>query len=195
MAHKYNIDYDITESVHENQVGEPYYPGLHNRRGRKWYKHFRAFQAMMAEIASAEKLKDYYLTIGEKDKADAVQVPELDVKLAKLVMPIRFGHLPDPPAGPTTVTHTVTFKADNFSLVDGQATKVVQVQGPTDPVSLATLEFPAVTIKPEHQATKKVNDAGNWKLTGAQTGNKTEVQIKALSINGNLTVTVITAAK
>ena len=72
---------------------------------------------------------------------------------------------------------------------------LVIVKGPTDPVSLATLEFPVATIKTEHNATKKINDDGKWKLTGSVTGNKTEAEIKALSISGDITITVITAGK
>ena len=100
-----------------------------------------------------------------------------------------------PPTPPVEVSHHVTFKADENSLVDGEAEKVVEVKGPTDPVSLATLAFPTVTIKPEKVATKKVADDGKWKVTGDVTGNKTEAEIKALSISGDITVTVITAGK
>ena len=102
---------------------------------------------------------------------------------------------PIPPVPPVEVSHTVTFKADENSLVDGQAEQVVQVKGPTDPVSLATLTFPAATIKPEKEAEKKLDDDHKWTVTGAIVGTKTEAEIKAMSINGDITITVITVGK
>lgn len=102
---------------------------------------------------------------------------------------------PVPPVPPTEVSHTVTFKADENSLVDGQTMKTVQVKGPTDPVSLATLVFPAATIKPEKASEKKLDDDHKWTVTGSIVGTKTEAEIKAMSINGDITITVITVGK
>ena len=93
------------------------------------------------------------------------------------------------------VTHTVTFKADPVSLVDGQATKVVTVTGPSDPVSLATLVFPVATIKPDKVDTDEISTDGKWRVTGAAYGLKTEAEIKALSINGDITIEVMTSGK
>lgn len=100
-----------------------------------------------------------------------------------------------PPVPPVEVSHNVTFKADENSLVDGEAEKVVEVKGPADPVSLATLVFPNATIKPEKEAEKKINDDGKWKVTGDIVGNKTEAELKAMSISGDIVVTVITVGK
>lgn len=118
-----------------------------------------------------------------------------DVKAGKIIP--RPGEKEEavPPTPTPEVSHTVTFKADENSLVDGQAEKTVVVKGPTDPVSLTTLVFPVATIKPEKTATKKIADDHKWKVTGAITGNKTEAELKAMSINGDITVTVITAGK
>lgn len=99
------------------------------------------------------------------------------------------------PGSSSTVSHTVTFKADSFSLVDGEAQIVKTVTGPAEPVSLSSLVFPVATIKAEHTSTKKINDDAKWRVTGAVIGDKTEAEIKAMSINDNIVVSVITSGK
>lgn len=148
------------------------------------------------------KYKELKTAAGSNPIADITKHPDIKTYIEQILTKyiadkktITDGAVVPPPSAPTEVSHTVTFKADGFSAVDGAAQKVVIVKGPTDPVSLATLTFPVATIKTEHNATKKINDDGKWKLTGSVTGNKTEAEIKALSISGDITITVITAGK
>ena len=148
------------------------------------------------------KYKELKTAAGSNPIADITKHPDIKTYIEQILAKyiadkktITDGAVTPPPATSTEVSHNVTFKADGFSTVDGAPQKVVVVKGPTDPVSLATLTFPVAAIKTEHTATKKINDDGKWKVTGAITGNKTEAEIKALSISGDITITVITAGK
>ena len=81
-------------------------------------------------------------------------------------------------------------------MVDGKASKVQQLTGAnaTDPVSLAGITWPAVTIKTEKAATKQ-RDGLKWTATGGVTGVKEQSDFATLTSATDITLTVVTKAK
>lgn len=162
---------------------------INNNRKKKGLSELTVDQAVAASKAIYEVLNN---------KGKSGDFRKKDIESGKLVP--RPGEILDElskasSSVPPSVTHNITFKADSFSLVDGEAQIIKTVAGSVDPISLSSLEFPAVTIKSEHESTKKVDDNKKWIVTGATTGIHTETEIKAMSINGDITLTAVTVGK
>ena len=101
-----------------------------------------------------------------------------------------------PPTPPAAKKITITFKGGEDAMVDGKASKVQQLTGAnaTDPVSLAGITWPAVTIKTEKAATKQ-RDGLKWTATGGVTGVKEQSDFATLTSATDITLTVVTKAK
>lgn len=101
---------------------------------------------------------------------------------------------PVPP--PANKKIKVTFKGGEDALVDGQASKEIELTGntPTGPVGLKGITWPTVTIKTE-KATTKQRDGLKWAATGGVTGTKEQTDFNSLSSASDVVLTVVTKAK
>lgn len=101
---------------------------------------------------------------------------------------------PVPP--PANKKIKVTFKGGEDALVDGQASKEIELTGttPTGPVGLKGIAWPTVTIKTEKTATKQ-RDGLKWAATGGVTGTKEQTEFNSLTSASDVVLTVVTKAK
>lgn len=102
---------------------------------------------------------------------------------------------PVPPPTPNKKIK-VTFKGGEDALVDGQASKEIELTGttPTGPVGLKGITWPTVTIKTEKASTKQ-RDGLKWAATGGVTGTKEQTDFNGLSSASDVVLTVVTKAK
>ena len=100
------------------------------------------------------------------------------------------------PSTPANKKIKVTFKGGEDALVDGQASKEIELTGttPTGPVGLKGLAWPTVTIKTEKAATKQ-RDGLKWIATGGVTGTKEQSEFNSLTSASDVVLTVVTKSK
>ena len=103
---------------------------------------------------------------------------------------------PTPVPPPANKKIKVTFKGGEDALVDGQASKEIELTGntPAGPVGLKGITWPTVTIKTE-KATTKQRDGLKWAATGGVTGTKEQTDFNGLSSASDVVLTVVTKAK
>lgn len=103
---------------------------------------------------------------------------------------------PTPVPPPANKKIKVTFKGGEDALVDGQASKEIELTGtsPSGPVGLKGITWPTVTIKTE-KATTKQRDGLKWAATGGVTGTKEQTEFNSLTSATDVVLTVVTKAK
>ena len=101
-----------------------------------------------------------------------------------------------PPTPPAPKRITITFKGGEDAMVDGKVSKVQQLTGAnaTDPVSLAGITWPLVTIKTSKAATKE-RDGLKWDASGGVKGVKEQGDFATLTSESDITLTVVTKDK
>lgn len=71
-------------------ANKPRYNSIRTRRGVKWLKKVREFRKMMKAISNAKMAKARALELYGEEVANKIVIPEIDMELAALVMPVRF---------------------------------------------------------------------------------------------------------